>query len=309
MILNFLRKNAVARIGRSDFANSILRMTSQLRMSRRNSTEMLKGHSKLKTVDHGDFTVTVVPALSDNFMYLIKPVNSKRAFAVDPVDHKRFAHETSALGTSLESILCTHHHADHDGGNIALKRLFPELTVFGIDERIDGITNQLEKKKVQNLKICGLDVNVLHTPCHTTGHSTYIVKSSSGVSAVFVGDTLFNAGCGRLFEGTPEMLLNTVEHILASVADEDKMYFAHEYSASNIRFALSVDSENQELKKRQKEVADLRENSEPTTPSTFGDEKKINPFLRYREEALKKATGGKSDVEIIAKTRQMKDNF
>jgi len=309
MALSFLRNRAVQTIGGSDLANSILRVTSQLRMSRRNSADMLKGHSKLKTVDHGDFTVTVVPALSDNFMYLIKPVNSKRAFAIDPVDHKRIAHETIGLGTSLESILCTHHHADHDGGNIPLKRLYPQLDVFGIDERIHGLTNQLKELPIQDLKVCGLDVKVLHTPCHTTGHSTYIVQSSSGVSAVFVGDTLFNAGCGRLFEGTPEMLLQTVEHILSSVEDDDKMYFAHEYSASNIRFALSVDSENQELKKRQKEVSDLREISEPTTPSTFGDEKKINPFLRYREAALKASTGGKSDIEVIGKTRQMKDNF
>ncbi|CBY12119.1 unnamed protein product [Oikopleura dioica] len=95
---------------------------------------------------------------------------------------------------SLESILCTHHHADHDGGNIPLKRLYPQLDVFGIDERIHGLTNQLKEQPVQYLKVCGLDVKVLHTPCHTTGHS-------SGVSAVFVGDTLFNAGCGRLFEG------------------------------------------------------------------------------------------------------------
>ncbi|CAG5110063.1 Oidioi.mRNA.OKI2018_I69.chr2.g4509.t1.cds [Oikopleura dioica] len=259
MIISFLRNKAVQTFGASDVANSFLRVTSQYRMSRRSSTDMIKGHSKVKTVDHGDFTVTIVPSLSDNFMYLVKPVNSKRAFAIDPVDHKRIAHETIGLGTSLETILCTHHHADHDGGNIPLKRLYPQLEVFGLDERIHGITNQLEKKAVQDLSVCGLDVKVLHTPCHTTGHSTYIVQSSSGEAAVFVGDTLFNAGCGRLFEGTPEELLTTVEHILSSVSDDDKMYFAHEYSASNIRFALSVDPSNEDLKARQKEVSDLRE--------------------------------------------------
>jgi len=103
-------------------------------------------------------------------MYLIKPINSKRAFAIDPVDHKRIAHEVIGLGTSLESILCTHHHADHDGGNIPLKRLYPQLDVFGIDERIHGLTNQLKEQPVQDLKVCGLDVKVLHTPCHTNGH-------------------------------------------------------------------------------------------------------------------------------------------
>jgi hydroxyacylglutathione hydrolase len=250
------------------------------------------------------FEILPIPAFKDNYIWLL--VRDGRAAVVDPGDPAPVIARLEAQGLSLESILITHHHADHQGGVSALLEHW-EAEVFGPEnESITGCTQALRGGEV--ITVLGQAVQVMAVPGHTLGHLAYAVPG-----ALFCGDTLFGAGCGRLFEGSPAQMVESLAKI-AALPDETKVYCAHEYTEMNLRFALAVEPENQELLARVKRVAALRDADQPSVPSTLTEEKATNPFLRSAEpvviaKALELGAVNRSPVAVFTAIRQWRNSF
>jgi hydroxyacylglutathione hydrolase len=255
--------------------------------------------------------VTAVPAFADNYIWLIHGHGAAAAgvAVVDPGDAAPVLRALSATGLTLEAILATHHHADHIGGVEELLRHFP-VPVFGpAGERIPGRTVALAEGADVALPGLGLRFTVFDIPGHTAGHIAYY-----GHGALFCGDTLFSGGCGRLFEGTPAQMLNSLD-ALSRLPPETRIYCGHEYTAANLRFAQTVEPENAQLRTYAAEVAGRRARSTPTLPSTVGLENLVNPFLRSRLPGVRAAIAGyashepASDAEAFGELREWKNGF
>jgi len=226
------------------------------------------------TYQHQHFSVHQLPALNDNYIYLIQDHNSDMVAAVDPADAAPVIQACKQLEAPLTHILNTHHHWDHTDGNKPLKSRFA-ATVIGAEvdsARIPEIDTAVSEGSETLLG--SLNVKVIDVPGHTVGHIAYLIDD-----ALFCGDTLFGGGCGRLFEGTPEQMWNSLSK-LAALPDETKVYCAHEYTLANLRFARGIDPDNNYLITRISSDTQKRMQQLPTIPSTIGMEKKTNPFLR-----------------------------
>ncbi|KAF4516695.1 hypothetical protein B566_EDAN003445 [Ephemera danica] len=224
----------------------------------------------------GMFDVSFIPAFKDNYIWLL--TRSKRAVVVDPGDARLVAARLEAEGLVLESILVTHHHADHQGGVAELVARWQPAVFAPENESITGCNRPLAGG--ETIEVLGQAVSVLAVPGHTRGHLAYIVPG-----ALFCGDTLFGAGCGRLFEGTAAQMADSLGR-LAVLADDTKVYCAHEYTEMNLRFAMAVEPDNPALVERMRRVEAQRGAGLPSVPSTLGEEKATNPFLRCREPAV-----------------------
>ena len=222
------------------------------------------------------FEILLIPAFNDNYIWLL--VRDGRAAVVDPGDAAPVIARLEALRLHLDAILVTHHHADHQGGVPELvERWHPR--VFGPEkESITGCTDPLSGG--EKIEVLGQSVDVLPVGGHTHAHVAYLVPG-----AVFCGDTLFGAGCGRLFEGTPAQMYASLAR-LAALPDETKIYCAHEYTENNLRFALAVEPRSIPLRERVERVARIRAAGLPSIPSTLREEKETNPFLRCEEPAV-----------------------
>jgi hydroxyacylglutathione hydrolase len=231
------------------------------------------------------------PCLSDNYGFLARDEASGKVACIDTPDAAAILKELDLLGWSLSLILNTHWHPDHAGGNAELKAATGAQIIGPAEvERIAPV----DRKVVggDTVELGETRFSVIETGGHTLGHVTYFDPADQ---IAFVGDTLFSLGCGRLFEGTAEQMWASLSR-LAALPDETAVYCAHEYTASNARFALSVD-ESPALKARAEEVFAARERGEPTVPTTIAREKATNPFLR---------AGG---AARFAEMRAAKDNF
>jgi hydroxyacylglutathione hydrolase len=254
-----------------------------------------------------ELTIHMFPCLADNYGYLLHDAESGATAAVDTPDAREIDVQLHAKGWRLTHILNTHHHGDHAGGNLELKRK-TGCTIVGPRAdaaRIPGIDVSVGEGDVVEL---GRHRAAVHdTPGHTRGH---IVYHFAAARAAFVGDTLFVMGCGRLFEGTPAQMWSSLQKIL-QWPDDTRIYCAHEYTQSNARFALSVEPQNRLLQARAHSVAQLRAAGTPTVPSTLGEERATNPFLRPQSSDLRATIGLEraADVEVFAKTRALKDAF
>ncbi len=240
--------------------------------------------------------VTTVPAFEDNYLWLIHGQGeaARRVAVVDPGDAAPVLAALADHGLELEAILATHHHADHIGGVGALLA-HRQVPVFGpAGERIPGRTVALAEGAEVVLPRLGLRFRVLDVPGHTAGHIAYY-----GHGALFCGDTLFSGGCGRLFEGTPAQMLASLDK-LSQLPPETRVYCAHEYTAANLRFAQAVDPDNAALRAYAAEVAELRSRGTPTVPTTLGLEARINPFLRSRQPAVRRAVAAHAGREALA---------
>ncbi|OMJ18207.1 Hydroxyacylglutathione hydrolase cytoplasmic [Smittium culicis] len=191
---------------------------------------------------------------------------------------------------------------DHAGGNEKMTELIPGLTVYGGDNRIPAMTSQLNGG--EEFMLGSLKITAIRTLGHTDSSISYYVQDGDD-KAVFTGDTLFIAGCGRLFEGTPEQMHDSLNVKFASLPEDTKVYVGHEYTRSNIRFALSVDPNNSKLK----EMADIYNQSKMTIPSTIKIELETNPFMRVTDPAIQKVTGETDPVKVLGALRSMKDRF
>jgi hydroxyacylglutathione hydrolase len=259
-----------------------------------------------------DLSVLTVPAFKDNYLWLIH--DGSNAAVVDPGDAAPILASLAEHGLTLTAILLTHHHADHIGGVRALLERF-RVPVFG--PRNDGIgevTAPLSEGDRVTVPGLGLELAVLDVPGHTLGHIAY-VRTTPGLHWLFCGDTLFAGGCGRLFEGTPEQMAASLDK-LAALPEDTEVYCAHEYTLSNLRFALAVEPGNEALALRMRDESAKRAQDLPTVPSSIGLERSTNPFLRYRESAIAatlvaagKLGEGAAPVEAFAALREWKNVF
>lgn len=250
------------------------------------------------------FDVSFIPAFKDNYIWLL--TQGKRAFVVDPGDAAPVRARLEADGLALEGILVTHHHADHQGGVAELTARWPAMVYAPGNESITGCTHPLSGGEC--IDVLGQNVRVMAVPGHTRGHLAYYVEG-----ALFCGDTLFGAGCGRLFEGTPEQMSASLASI-AALPETTRIYCAHEYTAMNLRFAVAVEPKNAALQARVARVGELRAAGLPSVPSTLAEEKATNPFLRCQEPAviaaaLGQGAAGCEPVAVFAAIRGWRNNF
>jgi len=266
-------------------------------------------HSLSRTISQPDMKVIVLPALSDNYMYLIIDEETKEAGIVDPVDPDKVAAAVKEENVKLTKILTTHHHWDHAGGNENLVKKVAGLDVYGGDDHIGALNHKV--KHGDEFKIGSLNVKCLFTPCHTSGHICYFVKSKDGGQppAVFTGDTLFVAGCGRFFEGSPKEMYTALVEILGSLPGNTKVYCGHEYTVSNLKFAKSVEASNENIQEKLAWAEEMRSKSEPTVPSTIEEEKSFNPFMRVGEKSVQEHAGMSDAIATMGFIRTEKDNF
>lgn len=271
-----------------------------------------------------------IRALQDNYMYLLVDEPTRLAAAVDPVNASAIASAVHDYGVELKYILTTHHHYDHAHGNADLQSMFPEIVVLGGESRVQAISKQVTHNEI--IRLGTLNIECLSTPCHTKGHICYYVtcdldsaeKSSSGGGAssggsssgplvseraVFTGDTLFIAGCGRFFEGNSEQMDQNLNVILGGLPSDTKVYCGHEYTVANLKFALTVEPQNIDIKNKLNWALSKVAKREPTVPSTIGEEKKINPFMRIRKTQVRRFTNETDDFEVMTELRRRKNEF
>jgi hydroxyacylglutathione hydrolase len=253
--------------------------------------------------------LTALPAFADNYIWMID--DGARAIVVDPGEPGPVAEALDARRLELAAILMTHHHADHVGGVDALR---PRLRgpVFGpATERVPQPS--IACKEGDTAEALGLTFEVLDIPAHTAGHIAYFSREGAGEPIVFCGDTMFSAGCGKLFEGTAAQMYGSLGK-LAQLPDATRVCCGHEYTLSNLRFALAVEPHNQEIARHYEHCQALRAAGQPTLPSTVGLERRINPFLRCGEPAVvaaARAHGATSNSgsDVLAALRTWKNEF
>ena len=250
-----------------------------------------------------------LPAFNDNYLWLLH--DGQQALVVDPGDAAPVRAALERLALRLASILVTHHHADHTGG-VAELRAETGAQVFGpARERIPEPYTPLQGGDV--VQTLGVSFRVIDVPGHTAGHIAYFADDVAGAPLLFCGDTLFSGGCGRLFEGTPAQMLASLD-ALGALPAATRVCCAHEYTLSNLRFAQAVEPGNAELIEYTRQCRTLREQHQPTLPSTIGTELAINPFLRSRQPTVAKAVrahapSANDEVAVFAALREWKNTF
>ncbi|HTI86643.1 MAG TPA: hydroxyacylglutathione hydrolase [Alphaproteobacteria bacterium] len=252
-------------------------------------------------------TIHRIPALKDNYLWLAVEPEAQAVAIVDPAEAAPVRATLDRLGLRLTHILNTHHHRDHTGANLELKEAFG-VTIAGPcadRDRIPGI--DIAVGEGDRVRLGNSEAQVFDVPGHTRGHIAYWFADSD---ALFCGDTLFALGCGRLFEGTPQQMWSSLSKFRA-LPDSTRVYCAHEYTLSNARFALTVDSGNAALASRAAAVARARDMNQPTVPSTLGEERATNPFLRADRPEIAAAVGlsGADAATVFGAIRARKDSF
>ncbi|WP_439114351.1 hydroxyacylglutathione hydrolase [Hydrogenophaga sp.] len=251
-----------------------------------------------------------IPAFTDNYIWVLH--DAQRAVVVDPGDSEVVLAWLAQQKLQLDTILITHHHADHTGGVAAL-RLAKGARVIG--PTLEPMPEPLQRVDDGEVVMAlGLPFQVIKVPGHTAGHVAFFCPDVGGSPLLFCGDTLFSAGCGRLFEGTPAQMLNSLDR-LSHLPDTTQVCCTHEYTLSNLKFAQTVEPHNAELAAYVARCLQLREQNSPTLPSSMGLEKQINPFLRSREAAVRQAVASHDpltstdDVSVFAALRAWKNVF
>ncbi|MCX7067295.1 MAG: hydroxyacylglutathione hydrolase [Methylococcales bacterium] len=248
-----------------------------------------------------------IPVLIDNYIYLLHDSDSGETAVIDPAVAEPVLAVLTQKGWQLSYILNTHHHSDHIGGNVELKRQTGcQIIASEFDKhRIPSVDRGVKEHDVINLGTHS--AQVIATAGHTSGHIVYYFAEDN---ALFCGDTLFVMGCGRLFEGSAAELWQSLQKLKA-LPSKTRVYCAHEYTQANGRFALTVEPDNIALQEKMIQIDELRANGLPTVPSTIGEELATNPFLREDSPSLRKNLNGTTNpaVEVFAKLRRLKDNL
>ncbi|GIY60263.1 hydroxyacylglutathione hydrolase, mitochondrial [Caerostris darwini] len=240
-------------------------------------------------------------------MYLLTDKFLKFGIAVDPVEPEKIMKTLAMEELELRAVITTHHHYDHAGGNKLISEMKKNLTIYGGDERIEALTNKISHNEI--LKIGDIVIRCLHTPCHTSGHVCYFIDCETIPEPIcFTGDTLFIGGCGRFFEGSANDMLQSL-NILSALPLSTKIYCGHEYSLNNLKYALSIEPDNEEALNKFKEIQEKLKKSEPSVPSKLGEELSYNPFLRLDKKAIQLRTNKVDPVSVMAALRELKDNF
>lgn len=250
--------------------------------------------------------VLPIPAFNDNYIWLI--IKQQQAIIVDPGDAKPVIHALQQHQLKLNAILVTHWHADHTNGIKELLQTYPEAIVFGPQHEKIPAEQLVEDNQV--FTVAGMDFKTLAVPGHTLEHVAYYQADQHWL---FPGDTLFAAGCGRVFEGSNQQMLDSLQR-LSSLPEKTKIFCAHEYTLSNLAFALAVEPSNQAISKRIQACQKLRQNNHPTLPSTLKEEFISNPFLRLKESeviqsAQKQGASASDELSVFGAIREWKNNF
>jgi len=254
-----------------------------------------------------------VRAFQDNYIWILH--QGDQAIVVDPGEANPVLAYLQKHQLNLKALLITHHHGDHVGGVQALKQLYPQCTVYGpAKEKIPLCDHGLNGGQQLSFPDLGVEFQVIDVPGHTAGHIAYFGTSPKNEPFLFCGDTLFSIGCGRLFEGTAAQMLASLEKLSALPADT-LVCCAHEYTLSNIRWALAVDPDNPALNQYHEQAQQLRQNDEPTVPSTLALELKANPFLRTESATIVASAAQYAQQplnhprDVFATLREWKNNF
>lgn len=250
-----------------------------------------------------------VPVLSDNYAYLLIDKERGIGAAIDPVEPEKVLQEAEARKIEIQMILTTHHHWDHAGGNNHLIKLLKEqdatreVPVYGgRGDGVEGVTHEVGQE--DTITLGQLEIQVFQTPCHTVGHVLYLCED-----ALFTGDTLFIAGCGRFFSGTASQMHHALNHVVASLPETTRIYCGHEYTKTNLRFAQTVEPENVNVQRKLEWAHEREQHGEFTIPSTVAEELETNPFMRVTQPSVQKYTGQTDPVQVMAALRSLKDNF
>ena len=252
-----------------------------------------------------------IPALSDNYIFLLHDPDRHIAAVVDPAVAQPILQRLQVLGAELIAIFNTHHHSDHVGGNSKLLQHYPQATVYGgaVDRgRIPG--QQVFLEDGDRVEFSDRKAQVFFIPGHTRAHIAYYFPPQTPEDSgdLFCGDTLFAGGCGRLFEGTPQQMVQSLGK-LRSLPDQTRIWCAHEYTLKNLKFALTVDRENLALQQRFEQVQVARHHDQPTIPSLLSLEKQTNPFLRWDQENVQLAMNSSDPIQTFARLRGLRDHF
>jgi hydroxyacylglutathione hydrolase len=252
-----------------------------------------------------------IPVLSDNYIFLLLDLELKIAAVVDPAEAAPVITALRRHQVQLVAIFNTHHHGDHVGGNKELIAAYPDVRVYGGAEdrgRIPG--QQVYLADGDRVEFGDRTGEVLFIPGHTRAHIAYYFPpvESDVPGELFCGDTIFAGGCGRLFEGTPAQMVGSMTK-LRQLPDNTRIWCAHEYTLSNLKFAVTVDPHNQELQQRLVDVTAARQELIPTVPTSLGIEKRTNPFLRWDVAALQASVASDDAIETFARIRGRKDQF
>jgi len=251
--------------------------------------------------------ITPIPCLNDNYAYIIHHRESEIIGVVDPSEAKPIISFLSKNNLKLNFILNTHHHFDHIGGNVELKKIYNAKVVgyFGDKHRIPGIDITLKDK--EKWMFGNSQVEIIHIPGHTLGHICFFFEKEQ---VAFTGDTLFSLGCGRIFEGDHKQMLLSLNKI-KQLPKNTSIYFGHEYTYKNAEFCIKHDLNNIDLKKKFEEIKKLRSKNLPTVPTILKDELKANIFLRCDQNDVKIKLNMKNqeDYKVFKKVRDLKDSF
>ncbi|NVJ65085.1 MAG: hydroxyacylglutathione hydrolase [Gammaproteobacteria bacterium] len=256
-------------------------------------------------------TIYPIRAFSDNYIWALHDANSNKVVVVDPGDANPVIEYVEHNNLELDSILITHYHNDHIGGVETLKQQY-NCQVYGSSyDNLSFCDGLLEDSQSISLLNGQLNFDILHVPGHTLGHIAYYDAQNQ---ILFCGDTLFKAGCGRMFEGQPQQFYQSLMK-LAALPSTTKVYCTHEYTLSNLRFALHIEPNNQATQTTNKVCTELRSKDKVTLPSSIAEELATNPFLRCNIPSVQQrinqitARNDKQDFEIFASMRRLKDNF
>ncbi|CAH0483101.1 unnamed protein product [Peronospora belbahrii] len=251
--------------------------------------------------------------LNDNYGYVVIDQANHTMFAVDPAESCKIMtvvkEEEMTRKREFLGVLTTHKHVDHAGGNKDIARQYPGVMIAGPEQELIPARNY-PVNGGDTFKIGAANVQVLNVSCHTKAHVAYVVTGDAETPPLlFSGDTLFVGGCGRFFEGTAEDMYRALYEVIATLPRDTKVYCGHEYTMSNLRFALSVDPSNQALRDKISAVRIRRAKNLPSVPSSLHEEMLYNPFLRVHDETIRNAVGGTDPVSVLENLRRRKDSF
>lgn len=258
---------------------------------------------------------TPIRAFSDNYIWMIHGLRDRTQVAVvDPGDAAPVVETLESRGLKLGAILVTHHHFDHVGGVAELKRRYRVEVIGPAGEKIPECSRSVRGGQQVEVEAIAAEFAVMDIPGHTLGHVAYFCRGEGRSGALFCGDTLFSAGCGRLFEGTAEQMTRSLS-LLRDLPMETRVFCGHEYTVNNLRFAVAVEPDNVSAHEYLETARGLRAQGQPTLPSTMELEIKVNPFLRCKQPTVQKSAeqhAGRTldgEVEVFATIRLWKDGF
>lgn len=254
--------------------------------------------------------VIQIPALIDNFIYVLIDDKMKEAAVIDPAEAENVLSFLKKENLTLTKIFNTHHHADHVGGNIKLIEYYPNAAVYaGVYDKGRIPLQKHFLNHDDTITFGDEEARIYYVPGHTLGHIAYHFKLKNSEEYLFIGDTIFGGGCGKLFEGSFSQMFHSLKFIRDHVSDRALVFCTHEYTIENYTILAKLEPENKNIANKLKQAIETRKNNLYTVPFTLGEEKKSNSFLRWDDKDLKKVTKTDSDLDTFTFVRKFRDRY